>query len=248
MGYDDSMNLKWHRLMIIALILFTHNLWAQRFYHFNIIVNEHSQSISTQLSKNTLFETQIPLISNPTSGIWRLNVNSPDLPSKMILSFIRNDKIVIKIQYKDPLFSALDFETLSFEELILYLNNEDQMMRKNIVRALASSLRLDIFQKMLTDLHTKEWIGLEVDYLIGLQEMYQQFPGTAARNIIQLAHESKKFDEIKTTILLMGLGLKNPDEIRRMKELIKNDETVHLFIGELLSTSPQNTVFQYFSR
>jgi hypothetical protein len=248
MGYDDSMNLKWHRLILIALILFTHNLWAQRFYHFNIIVNEFTQSISTQLSKDHFFETQIPLISNSKSDIWRLNVSSPDLPSKMILSFIRNDQIVIKIQYKDPLFSALDFETLGLEELILYLNNEDQMIKKNIVRALASSLRLDIFQKMLTDLQTREWIGLEEDYLIGLQKMYQEFPGTAARNLIQLAHDSKKFDEIKTTILLMGLGLKNPDEIRRMKELIKNDESVHPFIIELLSTSPQNTVFQYFSR
>ena len=226
-------------------MLFSQSLWADRTYQFNIFINDYSETVTIELDKENHFNVEVPIESIFSSHLWRFQVTSPDLPSYMYRSSWIENKVVITLRYQDPMFSTIDFEKMSFESLIFYLNNEDEETQSSVVRALSRNLRLDIFEMMLDGLEPDEWKHISDSYLIGLQEIYQSYPLPAVRNLMSRSHDSGIFSLNYTSVMLVSLGLLDGSKLRELKIQISRDNELKEFVKELSLISPNDQAFKY---
>jgi len=212
-----------------------------------ITINDQVFTTSVEFSRANDFFVTINYDFSDIVYVKRASVKSKYVPAKYLTinTNTYSNTIDITLDYPDPFFTHINFDTISFTDIKLYIDFEDETQNREIFEILSKKNRTALLLQIAGYLKPSQFLRYEDVLLTGIAYVYVMYSSNAAEGFIALIKKENKGTAKKIDIIDMVMGFATPADIITMRDIVSADAVLKSFVKILQARLNDDEVVNY---
>jgi hypothetical protein len=234
---------RWLPLLVIFLSIKT--IAATRL-KTTITVNQNSFDKALVFERDNYFSASFYYDFSGLTHLKKLTVSSETLPANYLKVGARqhDNTITVTLNYQDPFFTPLDFNTIDFPQIKLLLDNESPLFIDTLFSGLADKIKSELLAQIYQELNPRIFQHYQDNFYTGIIRI-SRTSSINALKLLQVIKQTNNGSEDKLAIVNMVLGYANVEEIHTMKKAVAGNSDLKAFITRLHQQFNDNQILKY---
>jgi hypothetical protein len=231
-------------LVIFFSISFSTKLLAATTLVATVTIDQKSFKQELTFSRDNLFTNSFAYNFNNILSPVTIEVEGLPASDFIINANRENNMITVRLNYPDPFFTPINFNTVHISQIRLFFDNESTEFIEPLLLGLAKRRRIELLGQLYTALKPADFINYQNNLYIGIITIAVEHP----QHAYSLWHIIKQIDiadKDKLSIVNMVLGYSDVAAIQTMENTIANNSQLMSFVSLLQQEFTDNDILNY---